>query len=36
MFLRSPRLCAVRNRALTFATLEQLIGPLIADLRRPI
>ena len=36
MFLRSPRLCAVRNRALRFLTMEQLVGPLIADLHRPI
>jgi 2-polyprenyl-6-methoxyphenol hydroxylase-like FAD-dependent oxidoreductase len=36
MFVRSSALARVRNRALSFTRMEQLIGPLIADLRRPI
>lgn len=36
MFLSSPRLVAVRDRALRFTSMEQMVGPLIKDLRRPI
>ena len=36
MFLSSPRLASLRNRGLRFASMEQLVAPLIADLRKPI
>ena len=36
MFLSSPRLASVRNRGLRFASMEQMVGPLIDDLREPI
>ena len=36
MFLRSPVLSALRNRAISLMRMEQLVGPLISDLRRPI
>jgi 2-polyprenyl-6-methoxyphenol hydroxylase-like FAD-dependent oxidoreductase len=36
MFLRSPALSRVRNAALRFTRMEQLVRPLINDLRRPI
>lgn len=36
MFLNSPRLATLRNRALRFASMEQMVGPLIKDLREPI
>lgn len=36
MFIRSHRIAAVRNRALRFARMEQLVGPLIKGLREPI
>jgi 2-polyprenyl-6-methoxyphenol hydroxylase-like FAD-dependent oxidoreductase len=36
MFLNSPRLASLRNRGLRFATMEQMVGPLIKDLREPI
>jgi 2-polyprenyl-6-methoxyphenol hydroxylase-like FAD-dependent oxidoreductase len=36
MFLRSPALSHVRNGALRFTRMEQLVRPLISDLRRPI
>lgn len=36
MFLNSPRLAALRDRALRFASMEQMVGPLIKDLRNPI
>lgn len=36
MFLSSPRLAALRNRALRLASMEQMVGPLIKDLRDPI
>jgi 2-polyprenyl-6-methoxyphenol hydroxylase-like FAD-dependent oxidoreductase len=36
MFLQSPTLCAMRNGLLRFATMEQLVGPLVSALRRPI
>ncbi|HEX6681979.1 MAG TPA: NAD(P)/FAD-dependent oxidoreductase [Candidatus Limnocylindrales bacterium] len=36
MFLNSARLATLRNRALRFASMEQMVGPLIKDLRNPI
>ena len=36
MFLDSPRLASLRNRGLRFASMEQMVGPLIKDLREPI
>lgn len=36
MFLNSPRLASLRNRGLRFASMEQMVGPLIKDLREPI
>jgi 2-polyprenyl-6-methoxyphenol hydroxylase-like FAD-dependent oxidoreductase len=36
MFLRSPALSRIRNEALRFTRMEQLVRPLINDLRRPI
>jgi FAD-dependent urate hydroxylase len=36
MFLRSGTLSSVRNHTLRHARMEQLVSPLIADLRRPI
>ena len=36
MFIRSHRLAHVRDRALRFASMEQMVGPLIKDLRNPI
>ncbi len=36
MFLNSPRLAALRNRGLRFASMEQMVGPLIDDLQKPI
>ncbi|HET6625907.1 MAG TPA: NAD(P)/FAD-dependent oxidoreductase [Nocardioidaceae bacterium] len=36
MFLRSQRLAAVRDRAFRFASMEQMVGPLIKELREPI
>lgn len=36
MFLRSPVLSRLRNRAIRHTRMEQLVGPLITDLRRPI
>ncbi len=36
MFIRNRRLAAVRNRALAHARIEQMVGPLIKDLREPI
>jgi 2-polyprenyl-6-methoxyphenol hydroxylase-like FAD-dependent oxidoreductase len=36
MFLESPKLAALRNRALRFASMEQMVGPLIKGLRDPI
>ncbi|NJC23728.1 2-polyprenyl-6-methoxyphenol hydroxylase-like FAD-dependent oxidoreductase [Arthrobacter pigmenti] len=36
MFVRSARLAAVRDKALLLATMEQMVGPLIKDLREPI
>lgn len=36
MFVRSRRLAALRNRALAHARMEQLVGPLIKQLREPI
>lgn len=36
MFMTSPRLAALRNRALRFASMERMVGPLIKDLREPI
>jgi 2-polyprenyl-6-methoxyphenol hydroxylase-like FAD-dependent oxidoreductase len=36
MFIRSEPLAAVRSRAFRFASMEQMVGPLIKELRRPI
>jgi 2-polyprenyl-6-methoxyphenol hydroxylase-like FAD-dependent oxidoreductase len=36
MFIRSRRLASLRNRALSHASMEQMVGPLIKDLREPI
>lgn len=36
MFLDSPRLASVRDRALRFASMEQMVGPLIQSLRDPM
>jgi 2-polyprenyl-6-methoxyphenol hydroxylase-like FAD-dependent oxidoreductase len=36
MFVRSPHLAALRNRALRHASMEQMTGPLIKQLRAPI
>jgi 2-polyprenyl-6-methoxyphenol hydroxylase-like FAD-dependent oxidoreductase len=36
MFLDSPRLATLRNRALRFASMERMVGPLIKDLHNPI
>ena len=36
MFLNSPRLASLRNRGLRFASMEQMVRPLIKDLREPI
>ena len=36
MFLSSPRLASLRNRGLRFASMEQMVRPLIKDLREPI
>jgi 2-polyprenyl-6-methoxyphenol hydroxylase-like FAD-dependent oxidoreductase len=36
MFVRNRRLAALRNRALTHARVEQLVGPLIKELEEPI
>jgi 2-polyprenyl-6-methoxyphenol hydroxylase-like FAD-dependent oxidoreductase len=36
MFVRSRRLAAIRNRALRFASMEQVVGPLIKELKNPI
>lgn len=36
MFISSPRLAYLRDRALRFASMEQMVGPLIKDLRDPI
>lgn len=36
MFISSPRLASLRDRALRFASMEQMVGPLIKDLRDPI
>jgi FAD-dependent urate hydroxylase len=36
MFLSSPRLASVRDRALRLARMEQMVGPLIKALRQPI
>jgi len=36
MFLSSPRLASVRDRALRLARMEQMVGPLIKGLRHPI
>jgi 2-polyprenyl-6-methoxyphenol hydroxylase-like FAD-dependent oxidoreductase len=36
MFMRNDRLAALRNRALAHARIEQMVGPLIRELRQPI
>ena len=36
MFIRSGQLASLRNRALKHTSLEQMISPLIKDLREPI
>ena len=36
MFVRSPWVASTRNRALKFASMEQMVGPLIKDLQKPI
>ncbi|MFC7375074.1 MULTISPECIES: FAD-dependent oxidoreductase [unclassified Brachybacterium] len=36
MFVRSPVAAWARDQALRHATMEQVVGPLIKDLRRPI
>ncbi|MDN5934433.1 MAG: hypothetical protein L0I24_25725, partial [Pseudonocardia sp.] len=36
MFIRSQPLAWGRNQGLRFASMEQLVGPLIKDLRHPI
>ena len=36
MFLSSPRLASLRNRALPLASMEQMVAPLINALREPI
>lgn len=36
MFLSSSRLASVRDRALRHTSMEQMVGPLIKDLRAPI
>jgi 2-polyprenyl-6-methoxyphenol hydroxylase-like FAD-dependent oxidoreductase len=36
MFMRSPQLAALRNRALKHASIEQMVGPLMKGLREPI
>jgi len=36
MFIRSPTLARLRDRALKLASIEQMVGPLIKDLREPI
>jgi 2-polyprenyl-6-methoxyphenol hydroxylase-like FAD-dependent oxidoreductase len=36
MFIRSPRLAALRDRALRLARIEHLVGPLVKDLQQPI
>ena len=36
MFLGSPRLASLRDRALRLASMEQTVGPLIKGLRQPI
>lgn len=36
MFVRSQRLAGLRDRALRLTSMEQLVGPLIKDLRNPI
>lgn len=36
MFLDSHRLAALRDRAMRFASMEQMVGSLIKGLRDPI